>query len=158
MTAALRPRAAALAAANLLVAALVLWPWLSDGARSLQRPAGRAVAVADAPLLPSLPPYSEFAVTSERPLFSPSRRPPTAEQHGTSALEERYRLLGLVITGNAKRALIGEIAGGRRLEVGEGDTIEGWAVKRIERDAVVFASPAGEATLTLRNGAPPAKP
>ena len=156
MTAALRPRAAALAAANLLVAALVVWPWLSDSARTLQRPAARAVA--EAPMLPTLPPFSEFAAASERPLFSPSRRPPTAEQRGTSALEERYRLLGLVIAGKAKRALVGEIAGGRRFEVGEGDAIEGWAVKRIERDAVVFASPAGETTLMLRNGGPPAKP
>jgi hypothetical protein len=153
---AMHPRMVALAAANLLVAALAIWPWVPESAHTLRLPAARSVA--DAPTLASLPPFTEFATTSERPLFSPSRRPPAAEQRGTSALEGRYRLQGLVITGSARRALVAEIAGGRRFEVGEGEAIEGWVVKRIERDAVVFASPSGEATLTLRNATQPTKP
>jgi hypothetical protein len=153
---AMPPRTIALGAANLVVAALAIWPWLPHGTPSAARPA--ASAVADAPTLPTLPPFSAFAAISERPLFSPSRRAPAAEARGTSALEGRYRLLGLVITGNTRRALIGEVAGGRRFDVGEGEAIDGWSVKRIARDAVVFDSPAGEATLTLQNAAPTTKP
>lgn len=157
---AIRHRSFALAGANLLAAALAIWPWVPESARPT--PVPNAWKVADAPALASLPPFAEFAATIERPLFSPSRRPAAAAvPHGAGAIESRYRLQGLVIAGNARRALIAEVAGGRSFEIGEGEAIEGWVVKRIERNAVVFAAPSGEATLTLRNASgagPPAKP
>jgi type II secretory pathway component PulC len=73
-------------------------------------------------------------------------------------IDGRYRLLGLVIAGSARHALIAPIAGGRTLELGEGEAVDGWTVTRIERDRVVLSSPAGEATLGL-TGSPtdPAK-
>ena len=155
---AMHRRTLALAAANVVAAALVLWPWLPERAHPPRFPETHGVA--DAPALARLPPPATFAATAQRPLFSPSRRPPAmAAQPGTSALAGRYRLQGLVIAGKARRALVADVAGGRKLELGEGDAIEGWVVKRIERDAVVLVSPAGEATLTLgAGGAPPAKP
>ena len=156
MSAIVRSRPAALTALNIVVAAIVVWPWLPEGTRAPQRAA--APAAAEAPLPATLPPIGEFAAITARPLFSPSRRPPVVAQPATSALEERYRLLGLVIAGSARRALIGEVAGARRFEIGEGDAIDGWVARRIEPDAVLFASPAGEATLTLRSAAPPRKP
>jgi hypothetical protein len=149
---AMHGRTLALAAANLVVAAIAVWPWLPDRAQSARISA--APSVAARPMLASLPPLAAFTATSERPLFSPSRRPPAAAApRGTSALDGRYRLLGLVIAGTARRALVAEIAGGRKFEIGEGEAIEGWVVKRIDRDAVLLASPSGEATLTLRNAA-----
>jgi hypothetical protein len=69
-------------------------------------------------------------------------------------------LQGLITAGQEKRALIADAASSRRLEVGEGDSVEGWIVKRIEQDRLVLSSPAGEAILTLRRTGtpPPAKP
>jgi hypothetical protein len=153
-------RTLALAAANLLAAVVVLLPWLPERAHRMRIAEGPAAV--EAPDLAILPALASFAATMERPLFSPSRRPPTAPApSGAGPLAARYRLQGLVIAGHARRALIADVGGTRRFELGEGDAIEGWVVKRIDRDAVVFASPAGEATLTLSHAAgaaPPAKP
>jgi hypothetical protein len=146
---AVRPRLAALAAANLAAAALAIWPWLQESAGPVRATA--ASSLQDAPAIAALPPLAEFSATTERPLFAPSRRPsPGAAPPGASAIESRYRLQGLVIAGNSRRALVAEIASGRRFEVGEGEAIEGWIVRRIERNAITLASPSGEATLTLR--------
>ena len=51
--------------------------------------------------------------------------------------------------GRERRALISEIAAPRRFRLGEGDSLAGWVVRRIEPDRVVLASPAGEAVLRL---------
>lgn len=148
------------AGANLVLAALAIWPWLP--APAPQAPFAPPGGGTDGPALASLPPLADFAATIERPLFAPSRRPAAgpAAQSG-SAIERRYRLQGLVIAGAARHALILDTQGGRTIEIAEGGAIEGWVVKRIEQAGVVLVSPAGEATLTLaaaRAAAPPSKP
>jgi general secretion pathway protein N len=149
-------RTLVLAAGNLAAVALVAWPWVTEGT-SARRFADAPRPAVETPALAVLPPAAAFAATAERPLFSPSRRPPSAPATaGKGALDGRYRLLGLVIAGPARRALVIEIAGGRRLELSEGDAIEGWTVKRIDRDRVLFTSPAAEATLTLGSASAPA--
>lgn len=143
MTASARPLA--LAAANIVVAALALWPWLPSRAPAQ---ASAAAAAADATAkLASLAPFADFAETSARPLFAATRRP--APGAALLGVDGRYRLIGLVIAGAARHALIAPVAGGRALELGEGEAVEGWTVTRIERDRVVLSSPAGEATLGL---------
>ncbi len=144
----LRPSVAALVTANLAAMLLAVWPWLPRGAHP-GRPAP-APRRPEAPVLASLPPLAAFSETTARPLFTPTRRPaPTAQRPGPVAIESRYRLQGLVIAGTARRALVAEFAGGRRFEVGEGDTIDGWTVARISPDAITFASPLGETTLKI---------
>ena len=148
-----RARPLIFAAANLVAAAIAVWPWLPI--RAPAEPARTVTPAEDsAPRLASLAPFATFAETSERPLFSATRRPsPAAAMIGIGS---RYRLQGLVIAGAARHALIAPIAGGRALELGEGETVEGWTVTRIERDRVVLSSPAGEATLGLTGAAPDA--
>ncbi len=135
-----------LAAANLVAAALVIWPWLA-GAPVERVPVPRSDS--DVPKLARLAPFATFATTGERPLFAPSRRPTTAEKPATVAIESRYRLQGIVTVGTARHALIAPVAGGAGLELGEGDPLEGWSVKTIASDHVVLTSPAGEATLAF---------
>jgi hypothetical protein len=148
----LRARPIALAAANLIVALLAVWPFLPGRAPAEQAPA--APAQDTGPKLATLAPFADFAETSERPLFSATRRPaPGATMLG---IDGRYRLLGLVIAGSARHALIAPVAGGRTLELGEGEAVDGWTVTRIERDHVVLSSPAGQATLGLAGAAPEA--
>jgi len=139
-----------LVSAAAFFAALAIWPWLPS-ATALRPGAGAAGPAAGTGTIAALPPLANFAATIERPLFSPSRRPAAADRPapaGTS-IEIRYRLQGLVTAGHERRALLKEAAGQHRLEVGEGDMVEGWTVKRIEQDRLVLSSPSGEATLTL---------
>ena len=153
--------AQSLTLAAALIAALAIWLWLPENIASRRSPEAPSPA-ADWGVIASLPPLASFAATIERPLFSPSRRPaamaPTALPGAT--IEIHYRLQGLITTGRERRALLKEAASQRKIEVGEGDVIEGWIVKQIEQDHLVLSSPVGEATLTLgRTGAAsPAKP
>jgi hypothetical protein len=147
----------AFGAGAILCAALAVWPWIVPPLPAL-RPLAGPPASAPAPALAALPPLAGYGAIVERPLFTPTRRPPpgTTGEPGPS-IESRYRLLGIVATGPQKKAFVAD--GARRFEIAEGDTLDGWAVKNIGQDRVVLASPAGEATLKLKPAAPePAKP
>ena len=147
----------ALVATAVFFVALALWPWVvSPPSAALTVPAANQTAK---PAMPAaLPPLASFAAISERPLFSPSRRPARAEAAApvNTALESRYRLIGLVTTENARRAWIAE--GTRHFEIGEGDMLDGWKIMRVERDRLLLSSPAGQATLTLRRTSNDEKP
>ena len=119
------------AGAAVLLLALAIWPWLAPTA------APRRSADLDTPApsaaIAALPPLATFAGVFERPLFSPSRRPP-AEAKASAlgpGIAERYRLIGLVAAGATRRALLAE--GKRRFEIAEGSALDGWTIARIER-------------------------
>jgi len=147
-----------LIAAATLFAALSIGPWLPSAAN----PAPAEPEIAAPPSLSEIPPLSHFAAISERPLFQPSRQPPAAERPAPAAplgIEARYRVVGLIIAGPSRRALL--MSADRKLEVGEGDNLDGWRVERIEADRLVLSSAAGQAVLVLRrpaNDAPAGKP
>jgi hypothetical protein len=157
---ALRPNHA-LGAAAIVFASLAAWPWLFPPVPATRPLVAPAVST-PAPTLALLPPLASFAAIVERPLFSPSRRaPPGATGTLGASIESRYRLIGIVATGPKKKAFVGE--GARRLEIAEGDTLDGWTVTEIGQDRVRLASPAGEAALKLAPAAvepqkPPTKP
>jgi hypothetical protein len=138
-----------LAAAALV--ALAVWPWLISPAPA--RSVAAAPDTAAAQSVPSLPPLARFAAISERPLFSPTRKPTPGEKAAPAGpgIDQRYRLLGLMDTGDSRRALLAE--GKRRFVIAERATLEGWTVARIEHDRIVLSSPAGEAVLILQPAA-----
>ena len=141
-----------LGAAAAALIALAIWPWLQSPAPA--RSAGASTdTTSSPPALAALPPVARFSAIAERPLFSPSRRPTPGEKAAPAGpgIEQRYHLLGLINTGNTKRALL--VEGKRRFAIGEGAALEGWTVARIEHDRVVLSSPAGEAVLTLQPAA-----
>jgi len=114
-----------LIAAATLFAALSIGPWLPSAAN----PAPAEPEIAAPPSLSEIPPLSHFAAISERPLFQPSRQPPAAERPAPAAplgIEARYRVVGLIIAGPSRRALL--MSADRKLEVGEGDNLDGWRV------------------------------
>jgi len=150
-----RPLTLALAALCALLAGAALWPWL-PASEAAPRPPETARPAASANPFAALPPLADFSATVERPLFSPTRRPAANAPAFTGGIGERWRLQGLLVAGKSRRAQLAEIAGGRILELGEGDKLEGWTVKKIEQDRLLLSSPAGEATLTVRR--PPGKP
>lgn len=146
----------ALGGAAIVFAALALWPWLMSLAPA-SRPRGAPEASAPPAVRTALSPLSSYTAIVERPLFAPSRRPPPGGQATLGpSIESRYRLLGVVSTGPSRKAFVAE--GARRIEIGEGDTLDGWAVKEIGADRVVLTSASGEAVLKLsRAPAEPAK-
>jgi membrane-associated protease RseP (regulator of RpoE activity) len=146
-------RPAGLAALALALAGLAAWPWLVPTAVPA-RPQAMAGTAASAAALAPLPPVAAFAAMVERPLFAPSRRPEAraaAAAAAGPALASRYRLLGLVGVGAARKALLAE--GARRFEVKEGDALAGGKVVRIEQDRLVLSLPGGEVALRLGSAA-----
>lgn len=137
----------ALGAAAIVFAALAVWPWLFPPLPAT-RPLAAPPAGAPAPALAPLPPLASFTAIVERPLFSPSRRPPPGATAALGAsIESRYRLIGIVVTGPKKKAFVAE--GARRLEIVEGDILDGWTVTEIGQDRVRLTSSTGEAALKL---------
>jgi len=143
-----------------LLTGIAIWPWVAPVEAS-GRAADAADAASSAPAIADLPPLATFRTVFERPLFSPSRRPPDGKPAVPGiGVAERYRLLGLMTAGQARRALLAE--GPRRFEIAEGAALDGWIVIRIEQDRVVLSSPSGETELRLQrtsgNPAGPAAP
>jgi len=140
----------------LIVAAA--WPWLTFG-----RTTSHATAAAGATErveAPALPVITAFSETVERPLFWPARRrlasgSPVA---GATLLEQRYKLLGIVAIGDVRRAVLADMKGGdtsshRTVELAEGGALDGWTLKRIDADSVIFDGPSGTTTLALGSAA-----
>ncbi len=145
----------ALGATAAVFAALAVWPWLSPPVPTVRPPAAPE-ASKPAPGIMTLPPLAHYAAIVERPLFSPSRRPPSVAAAAPSA-DGRYRLLGVVASGNRKRAFVAD--GSRRLDIAEGDAVDGWTVKKIGADNVVLTSSTGDTVLKLKPAAAePQKP
>jgi hypothetical protein len=138
----------ALGAAAIVFALLAAWPWIVPPLPATRPPAASPPS-APAANLATLPPLASFSAIVERPLFVSSRRPPpgSGSTQG-AAIENRYRLLGIVATGPRKKAFIAD--GARRIEIAEGDRLDGWNVTEIGQDRVRLASPSGEAALTLK--------
>jgi len=136
-----------LGAAALVFAATAAWPWLVPPVPTV-RPLAAPPASAPAPSVATLPPLASYAAIVERPLFSPSRRPaPGAQTALGPSIESRYRLVGIIAAGTKKKALVAD--GARRIEIAEGDTLDGWTVTAIGKDRVALTSPTGDAALKL---------
>ncbi|HEX3954191.1 MAG TPA: hypothetical protein VHW90_11495 [Stellaceae bacterium] len=135
-----------------LFAAAAVWPWVAPITPPSSVAARDSAAAAT---VPALPPAAAFAAVSDRPLFSPSRRPPAvAAAPLAGAVAARYRLIGVIAIGGDRRALLAD--GPRRIEISEGGALDSWKVARIEDDRVVFSTPTGETSLILQRAAPEA--
>jgi hypothetical protein len=145
----------ALGATAIFCALLAVWPWMVPPSLPSTPRQGTPSATPPTPALAVLPPLASFSATIERPLFTPSRRPPAGVEAGAGpSIESRYRLLGIVTTGPKRKAFA--VDGARHIEIVEGSTLDGWSVKEIGPDRVRLASPAGEAVLRLKPAAPEA--
>ena len=136
---------------TVLFAAVAIWPWLPLG-RTASHP-GPAAPAAERLAAPVLPPVASFSETVERPLFWPTRRRLAAgSAAGATLLERRYRLLGVVEIGDARRAVLGDAGGRRTVELAEGGMLDGWTLEHIDVESATFDGPSGTTTLALRGG------
>ena len=132
----------------LLFAVVAAWPWLFPPVPSVRKLA-TPPASAEPRRLAAPQPLAHYAAIVERPLFSPSRRPaPGSSTTVSPSADTHYRLVGVIASGARKKALI--VDGARRVEVGEGEALDSWTVKKIGQNNVELTSPTGEAILKLK--------
>ncbi|HSA80700.1 MAG TPA: hypothetical protein VLE23_07735 [Geminicoccaceae bacterium] len=109
-------------------------------------------ALADAVAVEPLPPQAVaspaaldlFSAVIERPVFSPTRRPaeeppPPAPERAPVVQNPRFSLVGIIISEMGRFVLAMPEGGvGGVMRVGEGRSIDGWTVARVEPDRAVF--------------------
>jgi type II secretory pathway component PulC len=128
-------------------------------------------ATADTPLALSLPVIEVFRVIAERPVFLPNRRPyepPPAPVDAAAVTEEAafepppapappaisFALVGIVMRGEERIALVQRTNGSRPVQLREGDELDGWTAVRIDRESTMFRSGYAEEELRLDFRAP----
>ena len=126
----------------------------------------KRTAPADAKLLPPLAvvaPEQAYPETAARPLFTPTRRPaPEAAAVAQPTFQKgQFVLLGVIIAGNTRTAMLREKANGRLHRVEVGRDVNGIRVSQVDRDTVTLAQGTETETLPLsvqRPGATPGTP
>jgi hypothetical protein len=110
-----------------------------------------------------------LSATRERPLFSPTRRPPARPAAAPPPLVRRADpapppslpgvvLLGVVIGADTARAVVRSEAADKTLRVGIGDDIGGWRVSQIERHELVLSLGDRSATFKIFDSAKTTEP
>jgi general secretion pathway protein N len=101
----------------------------------------------------ALPPLQRFAIVTERPLFSPDRKPP---QHtdDTAGAWSSFVLAGIIITPQSREALVLHGKPQTVAHIQEGQALEGWTITSIYPDRVVFRDGLNEHALKLTPKAP----
>ena len=101
-----------------------------------------AASAAPLPLAPPLPPVETFAAVDARPLFNPARKPvqpkPTAQ--AAAALPTDVTLVGVIMGGDRRVALLHTAGANYSTSVQIGATVNGWQVFEIDADRVVLKS------------------
>jgi len=171
VTRALEPALAALCL--LLVGAIAYQLWRPALAPDDLPPAlaPRASAPEAAHPVVAMPPIEAFAEFVARPLFTPTRRPappvttaapsaaaaaPTPPPAPQPPALNQVTLVGVTITPEGRSALLRTGGPPKVVRVREGDSFQGWAVKRIQSDKVSFAWASSEIDVKFPVGGVPA--
>jgi general secretion pathway protein N len=100
--------------------------------------AGPSKAAEPAPAF-SLAPLSSFSAVTDRPLFSPDRRPAPAASE-TLGSWSALSLAGIVVTPESREVLIAHGNPAKTVHLQEGQSVDGWVVRAIEPDRIVVAN------------------
>ncbi len=105
--------------------------------------AGSAVPVPTTDRMPAM-----VAAILARPLFEPSRRPPTTAQASTDAATPTLPRLAAIMVSPGRRAVIFQApGGGKPLTLVEGEKVGGYLIQSISADRVVVVSSGGSHVL-----------
>lgn len=104
-----------------------------------------------APARFAMPPLSAFDEIAERPLFSRSRRPTTADDALAPAAQGTGPLIlnGVILTGTNKIALLATPEAERMTPLREGETLAGWTLVAVHSDKVVIRNSGDERELLI---------
>ena len=106
------------------------------------------------------PPMAAFAEIDDRSVFNPARvrvsSPSLAGTSNATTLPSDLSLVGVILDGEKKLALIKSPQEPLAVGVGVGGTIEGWQVTRVEPDRVALRAGGPEQQLLLSDNKPPA--
>lgn len=97
---------------------------------------------------------------AQHPLFSPTRRPwlppptPAAREAAAPSPPASFTVIGTVISGGVRRAIVRPPNGDKTIVLAEGQTLQGWTLRRIGRERLRFENDG--ATYELRF--PPPRP
>jgi hypothetical protein len=140
--------------ALLLVAVMQIW-WGGEGRQPSRSSSDRGFQAPTAPLLRDQQPLEAFAVVAAKNLFSQDRRGPSlGPVQGQNSLEN-HQLLGILIIGDTRAALIGgklteRGKGASEVEVVyQGEEYGAFKVIEISNDAVTFQGEDGLRTLNF---------
>jgi general secretion pathway protein N len=100
--------------------------------------AGASKAAEPAPAF-SLAPLTTFSAVTDRPLFSPDRRP-APEASETLGSWSALSLAGIVVTPESREVLIAHGNPAKTVHLQEGQSVDGWVVRAIEPDRIVVAN------------------
>lgn len=99
-----------------------------------------------------IPEITLYAEMVERPLFSRNRRPiistppttkPVTPQRSAPPRQTTFSLIGVVVSGGVKTALVRTNSDSELIRVNEQEYIDGWLAAEITPQSVVFISPSG---------------
>ncbi len=135
----------------LLVAIVRIW-WAAGGMPS-KSPAARGPELPAAPILRDQQPLSAFKIVTAKNLFSQERSDDTVGPAKVQDSLEGRELLGILIIGNTRAAIIGGKASGPGKSSSEieaiylGEEWNGFKVIQISTDSVTFTGKDGQKTL-----------
>ena len=125
-------------------------------------PSGRGDATPPLAALPDQPSYTmapveEFAAIQERPLFSPTRRPPVQGAAAAAAPEPELQvtLVGVIISSEEQIAIVRLKDAGRFARLSVGDSFQGWILDSIEPSRITFRRGDVEEQIELTYDVPP---
>jgi general secretion pathway protein N len=123
------------------LAALVALEWGAPSPANAASPPPVASAPKAAEAAPAftLAPLSSFSAVTDRPLFSPDRRP-APEASETIGSWSALSLAGIVVTPASREVLITHGTPAKLVHLQEGQSVDGWVVRTIQSDRVVVAN------------------
>ncbi len=146
----------------------VYWEIQVGAPETVEAAGGQAPPLSDLPAEPSfvmapaepsfvMAPAESFSAILERPLFSPTRRPPA---EGTVTIESaepelEVTLVGIIISSEEQIAIIKPKGGSQFVRLSEGDSFQGWVLETIEPDRITFQRGDIEEHIELTYDAPP---
>jgi hypothetical protein len=119
-----------------------------------------AVRQSDEPAAETAAPRDvNYPAIAARPLFYPSRAPwapppppAPAPVAAVPATLTAYNLVGVVVSGSMRSAMIKAARASKTVTLSEGQELEGWTLKAITRERLYFSS--GEATYEMTRRKP----
>jgi hypothetical protein len=147
-----------LLAVNCLLLLAIIHIWWGEGGTTMASRPGKGPELPKAPILRDRQPISAFRVVAAKDLFNQNRTGGESDQTAKveSTLEGR-ELMGTMIIGDDRVALIGGKAGGPRGRVAaaqvdvvrQGEDFEGYKILEISSEAVILQGKDGKKTLNF---------